>query len=147
MSRINVDNVQPGVARLKAMNDRYPTSGKDGTRVGQAIRNGGNWSCVGEEQDDFGVVKQASIGTSKMDHGMESNDGQKMDQEWNQVFEMLKRAEVSDFVVKSCLKFERAPSGLLAGSTATPNLLYKSETTNCPLYSPEFRSLTNNTKS
>ena len=67
---------------------------------------------------------EASVGTSKMDHGMESNDGrQKMDQGWNQVFEMLERAELSGFVVESNFKYEHAPSGPLAGSTAPPNLI------------------------
>ena len=79
-------------------------------------------------QDDFGIVKQASIGTSEMDQGMESNDGQMMDQEWNQMFEMMERAEVSDFVVNSSLKFESTPSGGLARSRATPNLINQSET-------------------
>ena len=46
---------------------------------------------------------EASISTSKMDHGMESDDGQMMDQEWNQMFEMMERAELSDFVVKPSL--------------------------------------------
>ena len=86
MSRIDVANVEPEVASSKAMNDRTPTSGENGTRVGKAIRNGSHGSCVGMGQDDFGIVKQASIGTSKMDHGMESNDGWQMDDEWNQVF-------------------------------------------------------------
>ena len=62
-------------------------------------------------------MKQASIGTSKMNRGMELNDGLKMDQEWNQLFEMMERDEVSDFVVKPSLKFARAPPGPLAGST------------------------------
>ena len=128
MSRTNVANVEPVVTSAKAMNDRTPTSGRNGTRVGQIIRNGSHWSCVGMDQADFGYVKQASIGTSKMDHGMESNDGLKMDQEWYQMFEMMERAELSDFVVKPSLKFERAPSGPLARSKATPNLINQSET-------------------
>ena len=70
--------MEPVVASLTFMNDRTPTSGKNGTRVGKAIRNGSHLSCVGMDQDDFGIVKQASIGTSAMDHGMESNDGQEM---------------------------------------------------------------------
>ena len=81
MSRINVANVEPVVASLKAMNDRIPTSSKDEIKVGQRIRNGSHWSCIGMDEDDFGVVKQASVGTSKMDCGMKSTDGQKMDQE------------------------------------------------------------------
>ena len=109
MSRINVANVEPVVTSLKKMNGREPTSGKSQTKVGQRIRNGEPSSCVVEGQDDFGFVKQASVGTSKMDCGMKSTDGQKMDQELYQVFEMLERAEVSDFVVKSNLMFERAP--------------------------------------
>ena len=95
-ARSNVADVEPVVARLTLMNDRTPTSGKYLTKVGQRIRNGGNASCVGMDQDGLDVVKQASIGASAMDHGMESNDGQAMDQEWNQVFEMMERAEVSD---------------------------------------------------
>ena len=144
MSRINVADVEPVVASLKAMNDRYPTSGKNGTKVGPIIRNGSHWSCVGEDHDDFGIVKQASIGTSKMDHGMESNDGQKMEREWNQVFEMLERAEVSDFVVKYNLTFGRAPSGPLAGSTATPNLTNYTGSVRSALSKSSFK---NNTKS
>ena len=95
-ARSNVADVEPVVARLTLMHDRTPTSGRDGTKVGKIIRNGSHWSCVGMDQDGLGVVKQASIGASAMDHGMESNDGQVMDQEWNQVFEMMERAEVSD---------------------------------------------------
>ena len=75
MSRIGVVNVEPAVARPKAMNDRAPTSSRNETKVGQRIRNGNHGSCVGMGQDDFGIVKQASIGASMMDHGMESNDG------------------------------------------------------------------------
>ena len=93
MSRINVADVEPVVASLTFMNDCTPTSGKNVTKVGQRIRNGSHLSCVGMDQDDFGIVKQASIGTSKMDHGMESNYGQEMDQEWYQMFEMMERAE------------------------------------------------------
>ena len=78
-------------------------------------------------QDDFGIVKQASIGTSAMDQGMESNDGQMMDQEWNQVFEMMERAEVSDFVINSSLKFDHAPRGF-GRSRSPPNLINQSET-------------------
>ena len=62
MSKIDGVNAEPVVASLKTMNYRTSTSGRDVTKVG--------------------VVNQASIGTSKMDHGMESNDGQMMDQEW-----------------------------------------------------------------
>ena len=102
--------MEPVVASSKAMNDRTPTSSRSETKVGQRIRNGYHGSCVGMDQDDFGIVKQASIGTSKMDRSMESNDGQEMDQELNQMFEMLERTEVSDFVVKSNLKYECAPS-------------------------------------
>ena len=84
------------------------------------------------DQDGFGIVNQASIGTSEMDQSMESNDGQKMDLEWYQMFEMMERAELSDFVVNSSLKFERAPSGPLVRSRATPNLINQSETVrNC----------------
>ena len=75
MSRINVVNVEPVVTSSKAMNDRTPTSGRNGTKVGLIIRNENHGSCVGMDQDDFGIVKQASIGTSKVDQGMESNDG------------------------------------------------------------------------
>ena len=88
MSRINVADAEPVVASLKAMNDRTPTSGKNGTRVGKAIRNESYLSCIGMDQDEFGIVNQASINASKMDHGMESNDGWKMDDEWNHVFKM-----------------------------------------------------------
>ena len=79
------------------------------------------------DQDDFGFVKQASIGTSKMDQGMESNDGQMMDQEWNQMFEMLERAELSDFVVNSSLKFNHALRSF-GRSRSPPNLINQSET-------------------
>ena len=68
MSRIGVAKVEPEVASPKAMYDRTPTSSQNGTRVGKAIRNGSHGSCVGMDQDDFGIVKQANIGTSKMDH-------------------------------------------------------------------------------
>ena len=80
-SRIGVINVEPEVANPKAMNGRTLTSSKNGTRVGQRIRNGSHWSCVGMDQDDFGFVKQASIGAPAMDQGMKSNNGQEMDQE------------------------------------------------------------------
>ena len=80
-ARINVANVEPVVASLTLMNDRTRTSGKYLTRLGQRIRNGGNASCVGMDQDGLDFVKQASIGTSKMDHGIVSNDGWKMDQD------------------------------------------------------------------
>ena len=128
MSRINVANVEPAVASSKAMNDRAPTSRQNGTKVGSAIQNGHHGSCVGMGQDDFGFVKQASGGTSKMDQGLGSNDGQEMDQEWNQMFEMMERAEVSDFVANSSLKFECAPPVPLARSRATPNLIKQSKT-------------------
>ena len=121
ISRTNVADVEPVVASLKTMNDRTLTSGESQTKVGLRIRNGEPSSCVGMYQDGFGFVKQASIGASKIDHGMESNDGRKMDQEWNQVFEMVERAELSDFVVNSSLKF--------AGSTAPPNLTQHSNYT------------------
>ena len=78
-SRIDGADASRAEAISKAMNGRTLTSSEDGTRVGKAIRNGSHWSCVGKDQDDFGTVKQASIGTSKMDHGMESNDGWNMD--------------------------------------------------------------------
>ena len=132
MSRIDVASVKPEVASSKAMNDRALASSKNETRVGPYIRNGSHWSCVGMDQDGFGIVNQASIGTSEMDQSMESNDGQKMDLEWYQMFEMMERAELSDFVVNSSLKFERAPSGPLVRSRATPNLINQSETVrNC----------------
>ena len=67
MSRIGVVNVEPKVASSKAMNDCTPTSGRNGTKVGQRIRNGNHGSCVGMDQDDFGFVKQASIGAPTMD--------------------------------------------------------------------------------
>ena len=76
-ARSNVVDVEPVVARLTLMHDRTLTSGENKTRVGKAIRNGTHWSCVGMDQDGLGVVKQASIGTSAMDQGMESNDGQR----------------------------------------------------------------------
>ena len=74
-ARSNVVDVEPVVASLTLMNDRTPTSGKYLTRLGQRIRNGGNAGCVGMDQVGLGFVKQASIGASKMDKGMESNDG------------------------------------------------------------------------
>ena len=126
-ARSNVADVEPVVARLTLMHDRTPTSGRNGTRVGKAIRNGSHGSCVGMDQDDFGFVKQASIGTSEMDQGMESNDGQIMDQEWNQMFEMMERAEVTDFVVNSSLKFNHALRGFCR-SRSPPNLINQSET-------------------
>ena len=89
MSRINVADAEPVVASLTFMNDRTTTSGLHGTKVGSAIRNGSNGSCVGMDQDDFGIVKKANIGTSKMDQGMESNDGWQMDSDWDQVFKMM----------------------------------------------------------
>ena len=99
-------------------------------------------------QDDFGIVKQASIGTSKMDHGMESNDGWQMDDEWNQVFKMMDNVRFASQLDKAHRAFEplpgstpnlinqsetvrsyeSAPSGRLAGSTATPNFINQSET-------------------
>ena len=123
-ARIDGADVKPEVASLKTMHDRYPTSGKNVTKVGKRIRNGSHWSCVGEDQNDFGFVKQASIGTSKMDHGMESNDGQEMDQEWNQVFEMLEQVGLTN-KANGILKHshERIPSGMLACSKAPPNLI------------------------
>ena len=63
-----------------------------------------------------------------MDQSMESNDGQEMDQEWNQMFEMMERAEVSDFVVNANFKCESAPSGRLPRSRGTPNLINQFET-------------------
>ena len=62
------------------------------------------------------------------------------------MFEMLERAEVNDFVVESNFKYERAPSGPLARSRATSNLINQSETvrnysTSC------FRPLKDTTKS
>ena len=86
------------------MNDCTLTSSENGTKVGQRTRNGSHWNCVGKDQDDFGSVEQASIGTSKMGGSMESNDGPEMNQEWNQVFAMMERVEVSDFVVKPSLE-------------------------------------------
>ena len=103
-SRINGADASRSEAISKAMNDRAPNSGKNKTKVGQRIRNGSHWSCVGKDQDDFSSVEQANIGTSKMDNKMESNDGQEMDQEWNQVFAMMEQVEVSDFVVKPSLE-------------------------------------------
>ena len=79
-ARSNVANVEPEVARLTLMNDRTPTSCKNVTKVGQRIRNGSHLSCVGMDQDGLDSVKQASIGASKMDQGMESNDGWQMDE-------------------------------------------------------------------
>ena len=128
MSRIDGVNVEPVVARSKAMNDRAPTSGQNETKVGLIIRNGNHGSYVGMGQDDFGIVKQASIGTTTMDQGMESNDGQEMDQEWNQVFEMMDRAELSDFVVKPSLKFNHALRGF-GRSRSPPNLTIHSNLT------------------
>ena len=74
-ARSNVADVEPVVASLTLMHDRTPTSGRNGPKVGKAIRNGTHWSCVGMDQDGLGFVKQASIGASAMDNGMESNDG------------------------------------------------------------------------
>ena len=97
---------------LKAMDDRTPTSGRNGTRVGSYIRNGSHGSCVGMDQDDFGGVERVSFGELEMmDNGMEWNDGLKMDQEWNQPVEMLKRVELSDFVVKPSLNRQTADRG------------------------------------
>ena len=127
MLRIDVANVEPEVARSKAMNDRAPTSSRNETKVGQRIRNGSHGSCVGKGQDDFGIVKQASIGTSAVDQGMESNGGQEMDQEWYQMFEMMERAEVSDFVVKPSLKFNHTLRGF-DRSKSPPNFIHQSET-------------------
>ena len=109
MLRIDVANVEPEVARSKAMNDRAPTSSRNETKVGQRIRNGSHGSCVGMDQDDFGVVKQASIGTSKMDHGMESNDGWQMDDEWNQVFKMMENVRFASQLDKAHRAFEPLP--------------------------------------
>ena len=142
-ARSNVANVEPGVARLKAMNDRYSTSGRDGTRVGKYTRNGNHRSCVGEDQDDFGVVKQASSGTSKADQGMESNDGPEMDQEWAQLFEMMERAELSEFAAKSNLEYGRVPSGRPARSNAKPNLTHYTGSVRSALCNRSFK---NNTK-
>ena len=108
-SRINGANVEPGVASSKAMNDRDPTSGKNGTKVGPYIQNGSHWSCFGEDQDDFGIVKQASIGTSKMDNGMESHDGWQMDNEWNQVFKMMENVRFASQLDKAHRAFEPLP--------------------------------------
>ena len=80
---------------------------------------------MGKDQEGFDSVEQASIGTSKMDHGIESNDGQEMDQEWNQVFAMMEQVELahnlSDFVVKPSL--ERIPPGMFVCSKTPPNLI------------------------
>ena len=64
-------------ANSKAMYDHELTSNEIRAKVGQRIRNGNELNCVGEDQDDFGSVERANIGTSKMDHGMESNDGKR----------------------------------------------------------------------
>ena len=48
----------------KAMYDRELTSSEIRTRVGKAFRNGKQLSCVGEDQDDFGSVEQASISSA-----------------------------------------------------------------------------------
>ena len=93
-ARIDANDASMAEAILKAMNNREPTSGKNGTRVRKAIRNGSHWSCVGEDQDDFRCVEQVGIGSSKMDNGIESNNGLKMDQEWNQVFAMMEQIEL-----------------------------------------------------
>ena len=79
------------------------------------------------DQDGLGAVKQANIGTSAMDQGMESNDGQVMDQEWSQVFEMMEQAEVSDFVVNFSLKSNHALRGF-GRLKPPPNHTYQSET-------------------
>ena len=50
-ARTSAAEVEPVVASLKAMNDRTPTSGRNGTKVGKRIRNGSHWSCVGMDQD------------------------------------------------------------------------------------------------
>ena len=147
-AQLNVADVEPVVASLTFMNDRTPTSGKSVTKVGQRIRNGSHLSCVGMDQDDLGYVKQASIGASKMDHGMESNDGWQMDDDWNQVFKMMDNVRFASQVSKArraleplpgspqnltnqsetVRKYDSAPSGRLAGSTATPNFINQSET-------------------
>ena len=80
------------------MYDHELTSEKIWVKVRQYIRNGNELNCVGEEQNDFDCVEQANIGTSKMDHGMESNDGQEMDQGWNQVFAMMEQVSLSNQV-------------------------------------------------
>ena len=148
MSRINVANVEPVVASLKPMNDRAPTSSRNETKVGLINRNGRHGSCAGMDRDDFGIVKQASIGTSAMDHGMESNDGWQMDDEWNQVFKMMDNVRFATQIDKARCAYEPLPgstpnfinqsetvrnyesssSGGLAGSTATPNFINQSET-------------------
>ena len=130
-ARSNVVNVEPEVARLTLMNDRTPTNVEHSTKLGQRIPNGSHSSCVGMDQDGLGVVKQASIGASAMDHGMESNDGQVMDQEWNQAFAMVEQVEVSDFVVKPSLKFNYALRGSEC-KNSPPNHTNQSETVrNC----------------
>ena len=101
MSRIDVTNVEPAVASPKAMYDRAPTSGRNEPKVGQRIRNGSHGSCVGMDQDDFGIVKQASIDASKMDHGMESNDGWQMDSDWDQVFKMMENVRFATQIDKA----------------------------------------------
>ena len=120
-ARSNVADVEPVVASLTFMNDRTPTSGKSVTKVGQRIRNGSHLSCVGMDQDDLGFVKQASIGASKMDHGMESNDGWQMDDEWNQVFKMMDNVRFASQLDKAHRALEPLPG-------STPNLINQSET-------------------
>ena len=112
------------------MHDHELTASETRTKVVPFIRNGERSNCVGEDQHDFGGVEQANIGTSKMDNGIHSNDGQEMDQEWNQVFAMMEQVElarnVNDFVVKPSLK--RIPPGKLVCSKTPPNLTNQSET-------------------
>ena len=120
-ARSNVADVEPEVARLTLMHDRTPTSGRNGTRVGKAIRNGSHWSCVGMDQDGLGVVKQASIGASKMDHGMESNDGWQMDDDWNQVFKMMDNVRFASQLGKAHCALEPLPG-------SPPKLTNQSET-------------------
>ena len=121
MSRIDGANVKPEVASLKTMNDRTLTSGGNGTKVGQRIRNGNHGSCVGMDQDDFGIVKQASIGTSAKDHGMESNDGWQMDDDWNQVFKMMNSVRFASQLDKARCALEPLPG-------SPPNFINQSET-------------------
>ena len=112
---------------LKAMYDRDLTYSEIRAKVGPYIRNGNELNCVGEDNDDFGGVERANIGsTSMIDHGMESNDRQEMDQEWNQVFVLLEQVgltnKVSEFGILNH-SHKRIPPGLLTCSKVPPNLI------------------------
>ena len=47
-ARIDANDASMAEAILKAMNNRELTSGKNGTRVRKAIRNGSHWSLSGK---------------------------------------------------------------------------------------------------